>query len=167
MVQYVTSSINLVSGNLYKCWFCTNFIKSEPIGCPIGVSHSSGTKTYSTSGVFCSFNCIKAYINEKTRADVLYNNSHVLLAHMICDMRGTISPVSVDPAPDKCLMAVYGGYMTEDQYKQCFDRIVYSEKGKIKMFPTTSIFQEEEKLSRNAYINPCKQTNVSELKNVV
>lgn len=147
MVQYVSSSVNFARGKSYRCWWCTLLISEEPIGCPINVSRNGGTKTYSTDGVFCSFNCIKAYINEKERSDVMYKNSHMLLAHMVCDMRGTVEPVCVDPAPDKRLLADYGGYMSEDQYRHCFDRMLYTEKGIIKMFPTTVIFQEEEKLN--------------------
>lgn len=151
MVQYVSSSINFERGKHYRCWWCTLPIDSEPIGCPINVLHpnnSSETKTYSTDGGFCSFNCVKAYINEKERTDVMYKNSHILLAHMVCDTRGIMGQVSVDPAPDKRLLIEYGGYMTEDQYKHCFDRMLYTEKGIIKMFPTTTIFQEEEKLNQ-------------------
>jgi hypothetical protein len=162
MVQYVSSSVNFARGKRYRCWWCTLLIDSEPIGCPINVLHPGGptkangplseaaSKTYSTDGVFCSFNCIKAYINEKERSDVMYKNSHVLLAHMVCDMRGAVEPVSVDPAPDKRLLADYGGYMTDDQYRHCFDRMLYTEKGIIKMFPTTVIFQEEEKLNNRS-----------------
>ena len=144
IIQYISSSITLRSG--YRCWWCTLSINDEPIGCPINVSHQE-QKIYSTDGVFCSFNCVKAYINEKERLDVMYKNSHVLLAHMICDMKGTVTPVTVEPAPDKKLLSDYGGHMTEDQYRYCFDRMLYTEKGIINMFPTTTIFQEEEKLN--------------------
>jgi len=147
MVQYVSSSVNFARGKRYRCWWCTLFIDAEPIGCPINVHHD--TKTYSTEGVFCSFNCVKAYIDERERVDVIYKNSHTLLAHMVCDMRGIMQPVTIDPAPDKRLLADYGGYMTDDQYRNCFDRMLYIEKGIIKMFPTTTIFQEEEKLNRS------------------
>jgi hypothetical protein len=148
MVQYVSSTVNLARGKRYRCWWCTLSIEDEPIGCPINVLHEQGQKTYSTDGVFCSFNCVKAYINDKERLDVMYKNSHVLLGHMVCDMNGSISPVSVEPAPDKRLLTDYGGYMTKEQYRHCFSRMLYTEKGVIKMYPTTSIFQEEEKINR-------------------
>lgn len=148
MIQYVSSTVNLTCGKRYKCWWCTLNIDGEPIGCPINVLHSHDAPTYSTDGVFCSFNCVKAYINDRERLDVMYKNSHVLLGHMFCDMNGCLSPVTIDPAPDKRLLIDYGGYMTEDQYRHCFDRMLYTDKGIIKMYPTTTIFQEEEKLNR-------------------
>jgi hypothetical protein len=148
MVQYVSSTVNLARGKRYRCWWCTLSIEDEPIGCPINVLYEQDQKTYSTDGVFCSFNCVKAYINDKERLDVIYKNSHVLLGHMVCDMNGSISPVSVEPAPDKRLLTDYGGYMNEKQYRHCFGRMLYTEKGVIKMYPTTSIFQEEEKINR-------------------
>jgi len=177
MVQYVSSIVNLSTGKRYRCWWCTLTIDNEPIGCPIGVKFSypdndpqategrrraspvrpaarSEITTYSTDGVFCSFNCAKAYINEKERANVMYKNSNVLLAHMVCDMNGRIAPVSIEPSPDKRLLIEYGGHMTEHQYRQCFDRMLYTEKGIIKMFPTTVIFQEEEKLNRGGSRTP-------------
>ncbi len=147
LIQYISSNINLKKGKLYKCWWCTLPIDTEPIGCPINVSFHDDSKVYSTDGAFCSFNCVKAYINEKERTDVMYKHSHGLLGHMVCDMNGAISPVSISPAPDKRLLADYGGYMTEDQYKHCFNRIMYTERGIIKMFPTTLIYEEEEKLA--------------------
>jgi hypothetical protein len=146
IVQYVSTTINLSRGRNYRCWWCTLLIEDEPIGCPINVLHDQDKKTYSTDGVFCSFNCVKAYINDKEKLDVTYKNSHVLLGHMVCDMNGSIAPVSVKPSPDKRLLIEYGGYMTEDQYKHCFDRMLYTEKGVIKMYPVTLIFQEEEKI---------------------
>lgn len=147
MVQYVSSSVDLSRGKHYRCWWCTLSIEDEPIGCPINVLHAEGRKTYSTDGVFCSFNCVKAYINDKERLDVTYKNSHLLLGHMACDMNGSMSPVTIYPAPDKRLLTEYGGYMTEDQYRHCFNRMLYTEKGVIKMYPVTSIFQEEEKIN--------------------
>lgn len=146
IIHYISSSINFRSG--YRCWWCTLLINNEPIGCPINLSYPEKVKTYSTDGVFCSFNCIKAYINDKERVDALYKASHVLLGHMICDIKGIITPVIVDPAPDKKMLAEYGGYMTEQQYKDSFDRIVHTEKGIIKMFPITTIYHEEERLKR-------------------
>ena len=148
MIEYVSSTVNLSKGKRYRCWWCTLVIDGESLGCPIGAS-CEASATYSTDGVFCSFNCVKAYINEKERTDVMYKNSHVLLAHMFCEMKGCIQPVTVTPSPEKSLLAEYGGHMTEDQYRHCFDRIVYTKKGIIKMFPTTAIFQEEEKLNRD------------------
>lgn len=148
MVQYIPSTITFPRGKLYKCWWCTLDIQSEPIGCPINVSYSkTQQKIFSTKGIFCSFNCVKAYINEKERLDVMYKISHTLLAHMVCEMRGKMEPITINPSPDKCLLSMYGGHMNEEQYKHCLDRILYTEKGIVKMFPTTSIFQEEERLN--------------------
>lgn len=147
MVQYIFSTVNISKGKRYRCWWCTLIIDHKPIGCPIDISYVDGTKTYSTDGIFCSFNCVKAYINDKERLDIMYKNSHILLAHMVCDMNNCISPVSVEPAPDKKMLVEYGGHMTDDQYRYCFDRMLYDERGIIKMFPTVSIIQEEEKLN--------------------
>jgi len=147
VIQYISSTVSLTRGKRYRCWWCTLSIDNEPIGCPINVLHNQSEVTYSTDGVFCSFNCVKAYINDKERLNVMYKRSHVLLGHMICDMNGHVSPVTIDPAPDKCLLIEYGGYMTEEQYRHCFDRMLYTEKGIIKMYPTTSIFEEEGRLN--------------------
>lgn len=152
-VKCITSSINFSRGKQYRCWWCTLPIDAEPIGCPVNINKN---KTYSTTGCFCSFNCVKAYIIEKERTDVMYKHSHSLLAHMVCDMRGKIFPVSINPSPDKSLMSDYGGHMTEEQYKYCFDRILYTEKGIIQMFPTTSFFQEEEKITKSKHLDEIK-----------
>lgn len=154
IVQYVSLSVNLSGKRRHRCWWCTLLIENEPIGCPINILHDDkDQKTYSTDGIFCSFNCVKAYINDKERLDVTYKNSHILLGNMVCDMNGFISPVTINPAPDRRLLVEYGGYMTEDQYRHCFDRMLYTEKGVIKMYPVTSIFQEEEKINSRGNTN--------------
>jgi hypothetical protein len=147
IVEYVSSTIKLTKPKNQRCWWCTLKIDGRPIGCPIDVLFEEGKKTFATDGSFCSFNCVKAYINEKERFDVKFKSSHILLAHMVCDMKGIMLPVSVNPSPDKRLLIEYGGHMTEEQYRNCFDRIIYTERGIIKMFPVTVILQEEEKLN--------------------
>lgn len=150
MIHYVSSSINIDCGKRYRCWWCTLSIEHEPIGCPLNIlpSKSKDGQTYSTDGVFCSFNCVKAYIDEKEKTDATYKLSHILLANMYCDMNKCVAPITIKAAPDKRLLNLYGGFMTEDQYRHCFDRLLYTEKGIIKMFPITTIFQEEENLHR-------------------
>lgn len=150
IIQYISLSINLSKGMKYKCWWCTFTIdetSGQLLGCPINVTREGNKKIYSTDGVFCSFNCVKAYILQKEQFDVLYENSHILLGHMFCDMNGFITPITIEPAPDKKLLLDYGGYMTKEQYYECFNRLLYTEKGIINMYPVTTIFEEDEKIN--------------------
>jgi len=103
MIQYVSLSVDLTKAKRHRCWWCTLYLDKEPIGCPINITYTNGVKKYSVEGIFCSFNCVKAYINEKEQNNMMYKRGHELLGHMVCDMNGCISPVSIDPAPDKYL----------------------------------------------------------------
>ncbi|ASZ85108.1 128R [Cherax quadricarinatus iridovirus] len=142
--KYILLSPKIMKNRKYKCWWCTLSIERDPLGCPIGVSYPNGEKIYSTDGLFCSFNCVKSYINEKEKTDMTYKHSHYLLAQLLCDVRGKMTPVTIQPAPDKSLMTDYGGHMTREQYKNFMNKIFYVKKGVVKMFPVVNIFQKEE-----------------------
>lgn len=141
IVQYATITANPVTNykRFVKCWWCTLAAGPNPIGCPLVVS---ADETYSTTGIFCSFNCAKAYAEDREKIDSSFKNSRNLLARMACIEKGRISPITITPAPDKNLLLEYGGYMTEDQYRSCFNKLTYTKKGVVKMFPTTIAYEE-------------------------
>jgi hypothetical protein len=143
IVQYVSNTANpMISKKFLRCWWCTLATGPTPIGCPLALSLTNGVKTYSTIGIFCSFNCAKAYAEDREKTDYSFKNSCNLLAQMLCDEKDRFSPVTITPAPDKNLLLEYGGHMTEDQYKACFDKLTYVKKGVIKMFPVTVAYEE-------------------------
>lgn len=131
----------------YNCWWCT-LSASNPVGCPIKYlpvydkkdrqREKVIEKKYVTQGIFCCFNCAKAYALAKSH-DATYRNSVKLIADMSDNPR-------IQPAPDMMLLSQYGGDMREEQYRASFDRILYINDGTLEMFPVTTIFIEKENM---------------------
>lgn len=112
-----------LSNKSYKCWWCTLNIEHKLIGCPIYVHHNKKETEYVTEGLFCSFECVKAYILSK-KDDALYKNSLVFLSHMVNDARDIMEPIIINPSPPKEFLIEYGGYMTHEQYKNQIGKVV-------------------------------------------
>ena len=145
----------------YHCMWCTFAIKSNPIGCPIKkvptykmkvitetttpkIERVKSEPKYVTHGVFCTVNCAKAFINEHAR-DPMYRHSVRLLAFMYRDMTGETDPIVIHPAPHYLNLSIFGGEMSEAQFKQSVDKISYIEAGKIVMIPITTLFENNHK----------------------
>lgn len=88
---------------------------------------------YETDGIFCSFNCCKAYIKEN-KHNKLYNNSLILLMKMYNEMLGTTISV-IDSAPHWRLLLEYGGHMSITEFRNCFNKTDYEKHGVIRNTP--------------------------------
>lgn len=93
---------------------------------------------YLTDGIFCSFNCCLAYIQDNTH-NPLYNHSKNYL-HFIYNINKTLIP-----APHWKMLQEYGGPMTIDNYRRSFDHLEITHKGFV-VHPITSVFEENIRL---------------------
>ena len=84
---------------------------------------------YKTDGVFCSFNCIKAYIDDN-KHNILYNNSNVLLYKMYRDITGT-EIKKIERAPHWRILKEYGGHLTINEFRESFNEKEYNYQGLI------------------------------------
>jgi hypothetical protein len=117
-----------------------HFVLEQPI--PIDEKADESDVTilpayYETDGIFCSFNCCRAFIeqelcNSKTRH--YYKESMYLLMKMYADFHGTY-PNKLKPAPSWRLLKEYGGYMTIEEFRNGFNINCYTEKGYIGDLP--------------------------------
>lgn len=91
------------------------------------------TPYYITDGVFCSFNCIVAYIldNKKNK---IYDNSTMLLYKMYFDFTNS-KLFSIDPAPHWRTLSVYGGDLTIEKFRDSFSKSHYEQHGIVKQIP--------------------------------
>jgi len=69
---------------------------------------------YETDGVFCSFQCMLAFINDN-RHNELYARSEILMNKMIFEIFGTSS--KINPAPHWRQLIPYGGDKTIDGFR--------------------------------------------------
>ena len=112
---------------------------------------------YLTDGVFCSFNCVLAFINDN-KHDIFYVESTSLLRSIYEKFIGNeleISPRSsflgdnlhkITPAPHWRLLRDYGGHMTIEDFRQNFniknyESIFWSCDSGPEMKPLSRIFK--------------------------
>lgn len=164
MVQYIQSTPYFSEDDRkpYKCWWCDLSVDHALLGCPIKRIPSykwrkvwSRDKSdytlvsvqdknqgeYLTEGVFCSFNCIKGYLQDH-RLDDRYKDGPRLLSSMYVEITGNVVPVNIPPAPHKGIMIPYGGTMTEEQYRESVGRVVFDSVGSISLQPISNLYEE-------------------------
>ena len=117
---------------------------APPTTCSISINNKD---YYSTDGIFCSFNCCKAFIKEN-KHNKLYENSDILLTKLYEDMYN-VKNIVINPSPHWRLLIEYGGYLTIQQFRDNFNKTTYESHGVIR---NTDIFKPiatlyEEKLN--------------------
>lgn len=88
---------------------------------------------FETDGVFCSFNCIKAYLeSEGVRNNPLYINSPELLLMLYNNITNIpYSAIQIHSAPHWRMLKEYGGHMTISEFRNAFNHVNYSCHGMI------------------------------------
>ena len=88
---------------------------------------------YETDGVFCSFNCCKAYIMDN-KHNPLYNNSELLLNKLYNEVMGS-KKKTISQAPHWRNLEQYGGHLNIIQFRENFHNINYEYCGTVKKHP--------------------------------
>ena len=99
---------------------------------------------YSCDGVFCSFNCGKAFIKDN-KYNRTYEKSDYLLLKLYNEITGSKNIV-INPAPSWRLLEEYGGTMTINQFRESFNKLSYEYQGIIeneKLFKSVGTVYEE------------------------
>lgn len=165
-IQHAQSTPVFDQERKYKCFWCDLPVENTPLGCPIkqipvfsgkkvklrnneefttSVSQQENQNKFVTEKVFCSFNCVKGFINANSWNDYYFNSSR-LLALMYSTIMEVDGPVIITPAPCKSIMAAYGGILSPEQYRKNFERVNYRDSGSISMFPISHLFEEEDQI---------------------
>ena len=144
-IDHVFLTMKLSKDENYNCWWCRLNIENAPIGCPMAFEKdtTSAGGTYFTDGIFCSVNCVKAYILEYYQEDSKYRDSIRLLSLMLAEMTGDYSPKTIKPALPWKILKQHGGHINPDKYKEMCKTTIYIQKS-IKMKPITIIYEVEE-----------------------
>lgn len=82
---------------------------------------------YISDGIFCSFNCCLSFINDN-KNNSFYANSKSLLLNIYYNM---FEKDDLLCAPHWRTLKKYGGIMTIEQFRDCFNRVKYLEINKI------------------------------------
>jgi hypothetical protein len=83
---------------------------------------------YLTDGIFCSFDCNMAYIDDN-KHDSRYKNSEMLLLKMYHDIYPAEVLLTIDKAPHWRKLKQCGGDLTIKQFRESFNKIEYKEHG--------------------------------------
>jgi hypothetical protein len=117
---------------------------------PDGISISVVEKDYyETDGVFCSFNCCLAFVEDR-RTDPLYVQSRQLLFKMYNDSYGKYpAPDDILPAPHWRLLRSYGGHLSIDEFRACFNTVQFTLYNRVATRPKMNtlgfLFDEKHK----------------------
>jgi hypothetical protein len=93
---------------------------------------------YTSDGIFCSFNCCQAYINDNSKM-TLYQNSSFLLIRIYLIFLEAYTPTSIDlkkenisinPASHWRTLLPYGGSLSIEEFRSSFNKIIYRCTGK-------------------------------------
>lgn len=105
-----------------------------------GINISSvGTDYYLTDGIFCSFNCTLAFINDNNK-DSYYKDSIGLLHSLYKIFIGKKIEKLV-PAPHWRLLSDYGGPFSINEFRDKFNKIMYEDIFKIVMKSISRVYK--------------------------
>lgn len=86
---------------------------------------------YISDGIFCSFNCCLAFINENKNNN-FYNNSKSLLLNIYSNLGGCVEKLI--PAPSWRILKKYGGSMEIEEFRNTFNTSTFVEINTISEF---------------------------------
>ena len=92
---------------------------------------------YETDGIFCSFNCCMAFIEDNYH-NKLYNNSKQLLLKMynkMCNEKIN----EIESAPHYRILSYFGGDLDINTYRNSFNKILYKNYGIVRPVELVSI----------------------------
>lgn len=174
MLSNVNRAGELAAGTV-SCFWCRHRFDSDPVGCPLmyvpaQISRTLVTQTretytisenvsesdvdvgtlqsreyFETDGVFCSYPCCLAYIQDN-RHNPLYAQSKTLL-HIMAQQAGCGRPLTA--APSWRMLQEYGGPLSIDEFRKRHENYTYTQSHeihKIPMHPVSVMFEERRHL---------------------
>lgn len=133
------------------CWHCSRSFKTRPWPEPQSIDPlSKGSvgrvipsaqvvkipdkptkKEYSigTRGIFCSANCVVAYVEVHTK-DIVERNNKISMLLLLYEIFTGIRVTYIDPAPSPTEMIQYGGSLTEPEFQKKLDDMNEKARGK-------------------------------------
>ena len=105
------------------CWHCRHFLPQEwqPLGLPL--HYKKTEETFDCEGVFCSFNCMSAFLADSHC--YRYNNSSVLMLMMYRKLFKCSYNFKIVPAPSWKLLKTYGGHLSIEEFQKSFQHVEY------------------------------------------
>ncbi len=100
----------------FLCYWCCHTFETIP--CFIPLSYEKDKKYFfKVHGNFCSFNCAKTYIIENR--EINWNKQLELLNFLYRLIYK--EDITINPAPSKYLLKIFGGFMEIDEFRSTFN----------------------------------------------
>jgi hypothetical protein len=88
---------------------------------------------YIVDGIFCSFPCCLSFIKDNKHKNPIYRDSEHLLRQMCQQIFGysVHTPLSIVTAPSWRLLQAYGGHLSIQSFRKCFENTHYIKNNQI------------------------------------
>jgi hypothetical protein len=98
---------------------------------------------YLTDGIFCSFNCCMAFIQDpENKRNPLYRHSESLLLQMYSDLNPDEEVVEINPAASWRTLIEFGGHLTIEKLRESFNKVSYVDHGII-CVPIGKLYEDQ------------------------
>jgi len=124
-LRVVTCCKNVVKDNEWPnecdicCWWCCNTFENIP--CTLPTRYDSLRKRFTFMGVFCSWNCSKAY-NFNMSDHKKYERSQ-LITFLVQQLYGIENAINIKPAPPREALKMFGGYLDIHEFRNRYSVI--------------------------------------------
>jgi hypothetical protein len=95
------------------CWWCCHTFEGSP--CTLPVKYDSLRKRFKFVGLFCSWNCVKAYNFE--RNDHQASERSMLITLLVQQLHGITEAVCIKKAPPRQTLKMFGGYLDISEFR--------------------------------------------------
>ena len=119
-----------------SCWWCCHTFNSIPLGLPMYYDESK--YKFRVKGVYCSFACILAYIN-----DYKLERYNPLVKLLYAKITGTqVTKKQIIQAPPRCSLQMFGGKMTIDEFRSLANEDKIAKMVEYPMFVSRDYIEE-------------------------
>ncbi len=118
-IRVVTTLKNTMNFNTWPektdihCWWCCHKFDCAP--CTMPTKYDPLRKRFNFTGIFCSWNCVKA--NNFNMNDHLKYQRSELITLLIQQMYGITKAINIKPAPPRQCLKMFGGYLSIDEFR--------------------------------------------------
>jgi len=105
------------------CWYCCHHFEYAPVRLPYNKALRGGLNYYHSMGVFCSWNCAKAYQLHTYKGKVNYNISILAnrVRHLLPGEKSNAKNAHVlKTAPERNLLQMFGGNLSIEEFRSGF-----------------------------------------------
>lgn len=98
------------------CWWCCHQFEGPP--CTLPTKYDPLRKRFTFNGIFCSWNCTKAYNFQRNDHKQFERSS--LISLLVRELYSMEEAISIKQAPSRQCLKMFGGYMTIEEFRNTF-----------------------------------------------